>query len=375
LGLVAKRLLAFLVVGIVSVGCGGAVARTPTVARTTAALARWTPYVHVASPIDIVGPRRDGAMVVAANGRLWLLSRSGSMRSFAPTYHSNPGLEAYIALAKAGRHGCSFGADTVYAISFGKPRGVVAVDSNGRVRPFAAISAPGLIDGIGFDDTGRFGYRLLVATTHGKRTTVDGVDCRGVVRRVTASAHRVEGGIAVAPATFARFAGDLIASDEFGGGIWAVTPGGQNLLVAPSGLPHGSDTGVESEAFLPAGRFEALLADRLTPGNPHPGDNVLLRVSSAALFAAGARPGELLVATEGGAKTDAISCGPGACQVRHVADGLAIAHAEGHVAIVPQELAGRALPAPRTPSGARPLSAGRTRPGGPRGRRGRTAPG
>jgi hypothetical protein len=105
--------------------------------------------------------------------------------------------------------------------------------------------------------------------------------------------------------------------------------------VANSGLPHGGDTGVESEAFLPAGgRFYALLADRLTPGNPHPGDNVLLRVSSAALFMAGARPGDLLVATEGGAKTDAVSCGPAACSVRHVADGPAIAHPEGHIAIV-----------------------------------------
>ena len=110
---------------------------------------------------------------------------------------------------------------------------------------------------------------------------------------------------------------------------------GGNPLVASSHLPHGGDTGVESEAFLPAsGRFTALLADRLTPGNPHPGDNVLLRVSSSALFGAGARPGDLLDATEGGAKTVAIHCGANGCAVRHVADGPAIAHAEGHVAIV-----------------------------------------
>ena len=290
--------------------------------------------MHVASPIDVVGPRRDGAMVVAANGRLWLLSRSGALTAFAPSYRSNPGLEAYVALAQTGRPGCSFGADTVYAISFGKPRGVVAVDSKGRVRPFVGISAPGLIDGIAFDDTGRFGYRLLVATTAGPHTTVDAVGCHGSVTRVTGTAQRVEGGIAVAPSTFGRFAGDLIASDELGGGIWAVTPDGRNLLVARSGLPHGGDTGVESEAFLPRVRFYALLADRLTPGNPHPGDNVLLRVSSAALFAAGARPGDLLDATEGGARTLAVSCGPSACQVRDVADGPAIAHAEGHIAVV-----------------------------------------
>jgi hypothetical protein len=324
-----RRLFSVLVVGIVSVGCGGAAARTPV-----PVLARWTPYVHLASPIDVVGPRRDGAMVVAANGRLWLLSRSGAIKAFAPAYRSNPGLEAYVALPGPGHRGCSFGADTVYAISFGKPRGVVAIDAKGRVRPFATITAPGLIDGITFDGTGRFGYRLLVVTTHGKRATVVAIDCHGAVAPITKTAHRVEGGVVVAPPTFGRFAGDLIAADELGGGVWAVTPGGRDLLVARPGLPHGPDTGVESEAFLPRGRYNALLADRLTPGNPHPGDNVLLRVSSAALSAAGARPGELVVATEAGARTDAISCGQTACDVRHVADGPAIAHPEGHIAIV-----------------------------------------
>jgi hypothetical protein len=88
-----RRLAAILVASIVAVGCGGAAARTPTVA-----LAQWTPYVHVNSPIDVIGPRRDGAMVVAADGRLWLLSRSGALRAFAPAFYSNPGLEAYIAM-------------------------------------------------------------------------------------------------------------------------------------------------------------------------------------------------------------------------------------------------------------------------------------
>ena len=114
--MVAKRLFAFLVVGIVSVGCGGAVARTSPGARPAAKLATWSPYIHLASPIDVVGPRRDGEMVVAANGRLWLLSRSGALRAFAPAYHANPGLEAYIAMPAPGHAGCNFGADTVYAL-------------------------------------------------------------------------------------------------------------------------------------------------------------------------------------------------------------------------------------------------------------------
>ncbi len=333
--MIAKRLFALLVVGIVAVGCGGAAARTGTDAHAPT-FARWAPYIHVDSPIDVVGPRRDGAMVVAANGRLWLLSPRGTLRAFAPTYHSNPGLEAYIALAAFGHAGCSFGTGTVYAISFGKPRGVLAIDARGGVRPFATISGLGLIDGIAFDETGDFGHRLLVATTAGKHTSVDAVDCHGAVTPITRSAHRVEGGIAVAPMTFGRFAGDLIAPDELGGGIWAITPGGRNLLVARSGLPHGQDTGVESEAFMPDEvQGQMLLADRLTPGNRHPGDNVLLRVSFAALRAVGVRAFDLLVATEGGAKTDAVSCGERACTVRHVAAGPATAHAEGHIGVVP----------------------------------------
>jgi hypothetical protein len=61
----------------------------------------------------------------------------------------------------------------------------------------------------------------------------------------------------------------------------------------------------------------------------------VLSVGSASLFAAGARPGDLIDATEGGAKTVAVSCSSAGCVVRHVADGPAIAHGEGHIAIVP----------------------------------------
>ena len=69
--LLGKRLFAVLVVGIVAVGCGRAAARNASV--PSPALARWTPYVRLASPIDVAGRRRDGAIVVAADGRLWLL--------------------------------------------------------------------------------------------------------------------------------------------------------------------------------------------------------------------------------------------------------------------------------------------------------------
>jgi hypothetical protein len=153
-----------------------------------------------------------------------------------------------------------------------------------------------------------------VTINDGPSTTVDAINCQRAVTTITRTAPRVEGGIAVAPRTFGRFGGDLIAPDENSGRIFAITPSGRSLLIAASGLTHGGDIGVESEGFVPPGTQDALLADRLTPGNPHPGDDVVLRIGAGALTAAGVRPGDLLVATEGGALTDAASCTAGACR-------------------------------------------------------------
>jgi hypothetical protein len=261
-------------------------------------------------------------MILAAAGRLWTLDRAGHVRRFAPAYRSPGGEEPYVALSPGG----CFGRDTVYAIRLAAGRGITAVTAAGHVHRFASIGAPGLIDGITFG----FGGRLLVTVQAGARTTVVAIDCRGVARIVTRSAPRVEGGIAVAPASFGAFAGDLIGSDEQTGRIFAVTPAGRSTLVARSGLPPGGDIGVESEGFVPAGSgLDALLSDRRTPGNPHPGDDLVLRIPVASL---GVRAGDLLVATEGGGRTDAVRCARSGCSVREVAAGPAIAHGEGHIA-------------------------------------------
>jgi hypothetical protein len=298
--------------------------------------ARWQLFVHVQRPLDLAGPRADGRLVLAAAGRLWLLQRSGAVRRFAPAYKSPGGEEPYIALVPPSGVGTGcFGRGAVYALRLGPSHGILRIDAGGRVRPFATLAASGLEDGITFDQVGRFDHRLLVTINAGSRTTVDTIDCRGRVSTITRRAPRVEGGIVVAPMRFGRFGGDLIAPDETGGRVFAVTPRGQSELVANSGLPHGGDIGVESLAFLPDNsKSSMLLADRLTPGNRHPGDDVVLRVTDAALYAAGARPFDLLAATEGGARTDAIRCARtrARCQVRHVADGPAIAHGEGHIA-------------------------------------------
>jgi hypothetical protein len=102
-------------------------------------------------------------------------------------------------------------------------------------------------------------------------------------------------------------------------------------------LPSGADIGVESAGFVPPG-FDrtgaAYLADRRSPGNPHPGTDSILRVSGADLVKAGVRPGDLIVASEGGAKTIAVRCAR-TCSVRKIADGPASSHAEGHIVFAP----------------------------------------
>lgn len=314
-------------------GCGSVAAVRISASRGPR-LATWSRYIHVQRPLDLAPGPTDHSLVVAAAGRLFLL-RGGSLAPYVAAYQSPGGEEPYIAVPSASHRGCGFGRNAVYAIRLQKGRGVTRISPNGGVRQFARISAPGLIDGIAFDESGAFGYRLLVTINHGTTSTVDAITCNGTVSVITRRAPRVEGGIVVAPLGFGRFGGDLIAPDETGGRLFAVAPSGKSKLLANSGLPHGGDIGVESETFVPPDRHATFyLADRLTPGNRHPGDNVLLRLDSAALQRAGVQAGDLLVATEGGALTDAVHCGAAGCSVRFVANGPTAAHAEGHIGFV-----------------------------------------
>lgn len=323
--------------------CGSSASQRIT-AVSSASRARWTPAVPIARVLDLSAPRGDGTIVVAAAKRLALLRRTGAVEPFArgPAGYLNPGgEEPYIAMSAGQRvsgAGCSFPAGTLYVLRLKQGPGVTAVDARGEAHLFAGLPGNGLENGIALDTTGRFGHRLLVTSTAGWRTSVYAIDCRGRVSTITASAPKLEGGIAVAPASFGRFSGDLIAPDENSGRIWAISSRGRSSLVAGSGLARGGDIGVESAGFVPAGfgpASSALVADRRTPGNPHPGDDVVLRIDGRALIAAGVRAGQLLVASEGGAQTDAVSCEGASCRVRHVADGPAIAHLEGHIVFEP----------------------------------------
>ena len=298
--------------------------------------AAWAVYRHLPGVVDLAGPRGDGSFLVAAAGWLLVLGRGGRLSPFARGaggYLTAMGTEPYLVLASSDAvrgTRCSFATGAAFAIEPGARPGIVTISPQGRARRFTSLPPGRFLSGIAFDSTGRFGHRLLVTAVSGGRTTVFGIGCDGRLSVVAAGAPAVEGGIAVAPARFGRFGGDLIAAEEASGRVYAVDPAGTVITLAQSGMPAGGDIGVESAGFVPPRAAAAYLADRFSAGNKHPGDNAVLRLSAADLARAGIRAGDLLVATEGGAKTIDIGC-TAACAIRYVAAGPAIAHAEGHI--------------------------------------------
>jgi hypothetical protein len=185
-------------------GCGGSASGRIT-APSAGTLARWNAFAHVPGVVDLSNRRHDGTISVAAAGRLALLRRGATVQPFAsgPSGYSSPaGEEPYIALStgrKLPGAGCSFGADVLYVLRLGNAPGVTAVNETGHVRSFVRLATRGLLNGIAFDTTGRFGMRLLATATAGTSTTVFAIDCHRRVSVLTRRAPKVEGGIAVAP--------------------------------------------------------------------------------------------------------------------------------------------------------------------------------
>jgi hypothetical protein len=305
---------------------------------------RWEQWLRFDPPIlDLAGPRRDGRLVAAGGGRLWLIGSDRSVESFAAGpggYYDPSAGELYIALSpglEVPDAGCRFAPDDVFVLAPAAPVGVVRVDAAGRAARFADVTGADFLSGIAFDTLGAFGHRLLVTGRAGEKGVVKGIDCKGRVTTVTEDAPAVEGGITVAPLTFGAFGGDLVGPDERSGNIYAFTPDGTAHLVVASGLPAGSDVGVESAGFLLpgfSGGGTAWVADWSAPGNPHPGTGTVLRLTGAALAGAGARDGDLLVVTEASGRTIAVRCRPSGCSVIRVGEAMAEAHVEGHVVAV-----------------------------------------
>ncbi len=270
---------------------------------------------------------------------LFILSQAATLRPFARRpggYVTAIGPEPYLTMPAAGQVAgthCSFPRGASYAIQPSRPPGVIMIGADGRARRF--VSLPGTLtpDGIAADTVGRFGHALLVTARNGTGTTVLAIDCTGHQRTITAHAPHMEGGMSVAPASFGRYGGDLISPDESTGRVYAIAPDGTVRTLIQSRLPHGGDIGVESTGFVPPGFSpgdSAYLADRFSRHNKHPGTNSILRLPGPELIKAGARPGDLLVATEGSARTIDVRCAA-TCTVRYIAIGLAVSHAEGHI--------------------------------------------
>ena len=321
-------------------GCGGSGSSSrgdgPAPAGT-----RWLRFKHLHDVVDLSAPRSDGRLTVTTSRRLFLLRPGGALKPFARRSggYRGTGAEPYIALSPAPRASatCSFARDSVYALGLGSQPGVVTIDARGRARRFADLPKGETPKGIAFDHVGRFGRRLIVTGAAKQGTEVFAVDCRSGVRTLTRSAPRLEGGIAVAPLSFGAYGGQLIAPDENSGHVIAIDSHGAARTIADSGLPTGGDIGIESAGFVPPGLrggSMAYLADRGVPGNRHPGTDSILALSGASLARAGVAAGDLLVASEGGAKTIAVRCGR-TCSVRHVADGPSVTHGEGHIVFTP----------------------------------------
>ena len=308
--------------------------------KATAQQTAWEQWQHQPGIVEL-GVRSDGSLVAAAAGRLLNVSLTFAVAPFAAGpdgFSADPGAEPYFVVAQplaVDNATCSWTADDVFILDLTSPPGLARVDQAGHASRFTTLGGVDTLGGIALDATGRFGHRLLVTGTHnGNRTTVFAVDCLGTSTTLTDSAPQVEGGIAVAPATFGQFSGDLIAPDENSGQVWAIEPSGTATLVAVPALPTGGDTGVESVGFVPPGFIGssayAYLSDRGTPNNPFPGTDSILRLSAAALGAAGVQDGDLLVSTEGNGTTVAIRCA-NTCTTEVVAQGTNGGHIEGHI--------------------------------------------
>jgi hypothetical protein len=301
--------------------------------------------LSVPTIVDVVGPRADGQLVLSTRGGLFLLRPGGPAAEFgrgAGGYVAGGG-EPYIALAPARRlpsARCSFKRDDIFALDADTTPGVVRVLRTGKAVRLVNLPPNAFPNGIAFDRVGRFGYRLLVTAVVGGNTTGNttlySIDCLGRTTVVAQNATHVEGGIAVAPPSFGRFGGDLIAADENSGRIFAFSPTGAVDVVAKSGVPAGGDTGVEGVGFVPS-RFSrtgsAYISDLGAPGSPTKGTDSLLVLPGTDLARAGVRAGDLLAMTEAGAITISVRCAPG-CTVRRVGRGPAATHGEGHITFV-----------------------------------------
>ena len=325
----------------------------------------WQPVTKIAGVVDVGGPRADGWLVVMGAGKLWLVDPLGAATPYPGVYGDDKTAEAYLTVvpqlppaALTSTVGCSFQRGDVYVLRLHAPLGLNKVDAHGLKTAFATIPNVSSLSGITFDTGGAFGYRILVTgTAAAGKSEVAAIDCAGTVTVITRAAPIVEGGLDIAPPSFGAFGGTLIAPDELSGNIYAIGADGSSRTVTASGLPKGADIGVEAVSFVPHGWHGNLYyADRITKGNPHPGTDNLLALTSDSLAGLGVKEGDLLSATEGGATLIDVRCTT-TCTVLPIITAATKAHGEGHLIFTgatPVE------PSPSPQASAQPATGGRT---------------
>jgi hypothetical protein len=154
--------------------------------RAAAGSLAWQKGAHIPGVFDVIGPRTDGRLVVAATGGLYLLDASGQSTRFVPGYSPRTGTESYIAVSPGledGNGACSFAPDAVAALDLAsRPPGVTLISPQGAVSHLASIAGVTGLFGITFDTVGRFGHRILViGEVPGGHTQISAVDCLGHV--------------------------------------------------------------------------------------------------------------------------------------------------------------------------------------------------
>jgi hypothetical protein len=287
----------------------------------------WHEYAHAPGVVDVL-KLGDGTLVVSTRAGLSEV-HGGSLQPFARTYTPGNGGEQYAAAVRGVRaSGCSWHANDVFVLDASGTPGVIRVPRGGDAARFHDFAKGEFPSGIAWDDVGRFGHRLLVTVVVDDKTTLYALDCRGRTSVLRRAGPRVEGGIVVAPPSFGRFGGNLIAANEVNGTIYAYDARGRSRVVARPNVRVGPDLGIEALGFPKRGSTVAYLADLGAPGSPTEGSDSLLVLQRAFT------PGLLVAASEGGATTVAVRCAY-KCTVRQIADGPDRTHAEGHIVFAP----------------------------------------
>jgi hypothetical protein len=287
-----------------------------------AAPVQWTHVANAPGIVDVV-KLYGGPLVVSTRDGLFEV-RGAQLRSFA-TYTPKEGGEQYAAVVPALRAGaCSWHRNDVFVLDASATPGVVRVPRGGAASRFAALPKGEFPSGIAWDGVGSFSHRLLVSTVVKEATNLYAIDCSGGVSPVRLRGPRVEGGLVVAPRTFGRFGGRLLAANELTGTIYAFDARGRNMVVARPHVRSGGDLGIESLGISPGPSATAYLADLGAPNSPTKGSDSLLRLTPKL------PRGTLVAVAEGGAATVAITCNRH-CTIRRITSGPEETHAEGHV--------------------------------------------